>query len=94
MEDKKTFVEETDYKALWKYSYDKCEELKETNSALTDKVEDLEKKVADLTRELEDERERLAGCRTYYDKQVTQFTAMLDAFKYCIRYGGVGGDEL
>jgi chromosome segregation ATPase len=82
MENKKTFVDETDYKALWKHSYDECEKLKETNSALTDKVEDLEQELAEVRRTLTDANDHIRRLEARIDNLIGQ----VDAYKYAIRY--------
>lgn len=86
MEENTKFVNETDYKALWKHSYDECERLKETNSALTDKVEDLERELAEVRRELTDERNHV----DVLEGRIDNLMGQVDAYKYAIRYHMAG----
>lgn len=82
MEENTKFVNETDYKALWKHSYDECEKLKETNSALMDKVEDLERELAEARREAEDVR----GHVDVLEGRIDNLMGQVNAYQYAIRY--------
>lgn len=86
MEEAKKFVDETDYKGLWKYSYDKCEHLTEENSDLLDKIEDMEREFAEMRRELQDRDDEIRRL----EERVVNLLGQVDAHKYAIRYCMVG----
>jgi len=82
MEDKKTFVEETNYKALWEYSNKKREEAEALASARLDQIEDLERKLADARREAADVRCHVDVLKGRIDNLMGQ----VNAYQYAIRY--------
>jgi len=82
MEDKKTFVEETNYKALWEYSNKKREEAEALASARLDQIEDLERKLADARREVADVRCHVDVLKGRIDNLMGQ----VNAYQYAIRY--------
>jgi len=86
MEDKETFVEETNYKELFDCKYAQCKRLEETNSALTDKVEDLERELAEARREAADVR----GHVDVLEGRIDNLMGQVDAYKYAIRYHMAG----
>jgi len=86
MDENAKFVNETDYKSLWKYSYDECERLKETNSALMDKIEDLERELSEVRLELTD----TDGRRMMLEDRVSNLQGQVTAYQYAIRYHMAG----
>jgi len=86
MEDNKTFVNETDYKALWEYTNKKCNEAEALASARLDQIEDLEKKLAEARREVADVR----GHVDVLEGRIDNLLGQVDAYKYAIRYYKVG----
>jgi len=86
MEDNKTFVNETDYKALWEYVNKKCNEAEELASARLDQIEDLEMELAEARRALEDSEDYAKRLEARIDNLIGQ----VDAYKYAIRYYMVG----
>ena len=86
MEDNKTFVNETDYKALWEYTNKKCNEAEALASARLDQIEDLEMELAEARRALEDSEDYAKRLEARIDNLIGQ----VDAYKYAIRYYMVG----
>lgn len=86
MEDNKTFVNETDYNALWEYVNKKCNEAEELASARLDQIEDLEKELAEARRALEDSEDYSKRLEARIDNLIGQ----VDAYKYAIRCFGAG----
>ena len=82
MEEKKNYVDETDYKALWEYTNKKCNEAEELASARLDQIEDLEKELAEVRRTLTDANDHIRRLEARIDNLIGQ----VDAYKYAIRY--------
>ena len=89
MEEKKEFVDETDYKMLWEYVSKKRTEAEEENTALKDKLEDISRELSDANRAMHDAEYKI-DC---LNNTTSRLQGEVNAYRYCVRYYMAGGDE-
>ncbi len=94
MEEKTTFVDETDYKRLWKYELDKIKALEAQIQNLNDEIDRWQHEVENLN----DAANKLEAQIEERDRKLTEANNViqyqrgeLSAFRYCVENWGVGG---
>ena len=86
MENSKNFVNETDYKALWKFVTEQNEQLKVNNADQLDQIEDLEMELAAAKRHITD----LEGQLESNGNALSRLGGEVAGLRYAIRFMGAG----
>ena len=94
MENTTNFVDETDYKSLWKYELGKIRELEAKIQKLNDEIERGEHEISNLNTAAD----KLEAQIEERDKKLREAADMIQyqrgelaAFRYCVENWGVGG---
>lgn len=93
MEEKTTFVDETDYKMLWEYQLKRYAELEEQMRRKNDEIESWQREVENLNSAAD----KLEATIERKDKQIRdmgnliqRLNGELTAFRFCVTNWGVG----